>query len=115
MVSGVARVEVPAALWRKQRLGELSAQDCALLVRAFAADLARGAAGTVLLAVALADAVLADAAALVATNPLRAYDAIQLACARAARSADPRLTTFACFDVGLAAAAAADGFAPLAS
>lgn len=113
VVSAIARVEVPAALWRKQRLGEVAAETCALLVRAFAADLASGGASTRLLAVALTAAVLEDAARLTAVHPLRAYDAVQLACARAARAADPAITTFACFDAGLASAAIADRFRPL--
>lgn len=113
VVSAIARVEVPAALWRKQRLDEVSADACALLVRAFEADLASGGAGTQLLAVALAGPVLDDAALLAARRGLRAYDAVQLACARAARRADPGIDTFACFDVALSAAAAAEGFVGL--
>lgn len=38
VVSQVARVEVPSAIWRKQRLGELSVADAALLIAAFEAD-----------------------------------------------------------------------------
>jgi hypothetical protein len=45
-----------------------------------------------------------------ARHPLRAYDAMQLAAAMLARSADPDLTRFACFDANLAAAARAEGF-----
>lgn len=34
----LARVEVPAALWRKHRTGELGAEHAATLVRAFELD-----------------------------------------------------------------------------
>jgi predicted nucleic acid-binding protein len=44
---------------------------------------------------------------------LRAYDAIQLAAARAARGAADGCTTFAAFDTTLRAAAAVEGFALL--
>jgi predicted nucleic acid-binding protein len=37
-VAQLARVEVPAALWRKQRMGELSAGDARLLTADFEAD-----------------------------------------------------------------------------
>jgi hypothetical protein len=36
IVSAIARVEVPAALWRKERLGELDAAQAEVLVQAFA-------------------------------------------------------------------------------
>ena len=38
VVSQLARVDVPAALWRKQRVGELSANDARLLTADFEAD-----------------------------------------------------------------------------
>lgn len=110
VVSALARVEVPAALWRKQRMGELPAEACSLLVRAFTADLLTGGSATRLLGVAITDRVLTDAARLTGSRGLRAYDAVQLACARAARAADPEITTFACFDRALSDAAAAEGF-----
>lgn len=112
-MSALAQVEVPAALWHKQRLGELGPEACALLVRAFTADLLAGVSMTRLLGVAVTDRVLADAARLTGSRRLRAYDAVQLACARAARAADPGVTIFACFDVTLSAAASAEGFRPL--
>ncbi len=42
---------------------------------------------------------------------LRAYDAVQLASAEAARAADPGCDSFACFDASLRDAAAGAGFA----
>ncbi len=111
VVSHVARVEVPAALWRKQRIGELDAGDAALLTEAFEADLfgdeeepPRFA------AVRLGTLVLDDAAGLTAVHGLRAYDAIQLASARVARRALGDCDRFAAYDNALRTAAAACGF-----
>jgi uncharacterized protein len=114
IVSSIARVEVPAALWRKERLGELQSADAEVLVAAFEADYH----GTdrepaVFAAVALAPAVLETAAQVTATHALGAYDAVQLASALAAREADPGCTEFACFDADLRAAAARSGLRPI--
>jgi predicted nucleic acid-binding protein len=111
VVSALARVEVPAALWRKHRLGELAAEDAAVLVEEFEWDWFGGAEQDVAFAVLrVTDAILGEAARSVARHPLRAYDAIQLASALVARSADEDLTEFACFDEALASAARAEGF-----
>ncbi|CAN5296069.1 hypothetical protein BH09ACT13_BH09ACT13_07290 [soil metagenome] len=114
VVSGLARVEVPAALWRKHRLGELSAEDAGVLVEEFEWDLVgepERELGFGVLGVT-AD-ILDEAARSVARHPLRASDAVQLASALVARTADPSLTTFACFDEALTAAAVAEGFTVL--
>ncbi|RFU21311.1 type II toxin-antitoxin system VapC family toxin [Geodermatophilus marinus] len=116
IVSQLARVEVPAALWRKARAGELSAADAGVLVAAFEADYA----GTHddparFAAVSVVPEILDDAARLSAVHGLRAYDAVQLASARAAAEAVPSCRTFAAFDDRLRLAAAADGFRLLPS
>jgi predicted nucleic acid-binding protein len=108
VVSAAARVEVPAALWRKSRMGELEVDEAAVLVQAFEADWSG--ADTPFLPVALRAAVLADAADLAGSRGLRAYDAIQLACARAAHVVDPKVEVFLCFDDELREAAAREGF-----
>lgn len=108
VVAAIARVEVPAALWRKQRTGELSAEDAALLTADFAADWHE--ADGPYVPVAVHAPVLERAAALVASHGLRAYDGVQLACASAAREADPQVDSFLCFDGELSAAAARAGF-----
>lgn len=113
-MSCLARVEVPSALWRKCRSGELSDTDAATLCAAFEIDYA----GTPdvparFLVLSLPSSLLEDAARLVALHGLRAYDALQLASARGAREADPACDTFACTDTTLRAAAAAEGFALL--
>lgn len=112
VVSAIARVEVPAALWRKQRLGELLVADASRLTRAFEVDYGGSESGEPprLVAVAATAGVLEAAAGLVAVHPLRAYDAVQLASAMTARRAEPDCQTFACFDSGLRAAAARSGF-----
>jgi hypothetical protein len=113
IVSVLARVEVPSAIWRKQRMGELTAEDAALLVAAFEADYFGTAGGAAeaggFLGVAVRSAILARATRLVAAYPLRAYDAIQLASALAVAEVVPELAGFAAFDRQLRAAAAAEG------
>ncbi len=111
VVSAIARVEVPAALWRKHRLGELSLGDASVLVRAFESEWFGDDAREGLFAiVALCDAVLEEAARATAVHGLRAYDGVQLASALVARSADPAIDEFLCFDAALAGAARVEGF-----
>jgi predicted nucleic acid-binding protein len=111
VISCLARVEVPAAIWRKSRSGELAATDAATLTAEFEADYyGDGADDARFIALSLPDQVLVDAAAIAASRGLRSYDAVQLASARAARSADPGCSSFACYDQDLRSAAAADGF-----
>lgn len=111
VVCAIARVEIPAALWRKHRLGELDAADAGLLVEQFEWEwLGDDATPPRFAAVALTDGVLVFAARSCARHGLRAYDAVQLGAALAARDADPGLEAFACFDHELAAAARIEGF-----
>lgn len=110
VVSVVARVEVPAAIWRKEREGSLSARDADLLAAAFEADyLGVGDERPVFSAVAVNSDLLDSAAGLVAVHGLRAYDGVQLASALAARDVDPDCSGFACFDGGLRTAASRSG------
>lgn len=108
VVSALARVEVVAAIWRKHRSGELPAEDASVLTAAFEADWQepRGP----FLPVVVSGPVLDAAAALAARHGLRAYDAVQLATAEAAREAGVAVTGFLCFDAQLAAAAAREGW-----
>lgn len=108
VVSHIARVEVPAAIWRKHRMGELTIEDARILVSAFEFDLHGDLAAFV--PVAVTSAILDDAARLVATHGLRAYDGLQLASATAARQHVPGCRTFAAFDADLRRAAAVEGF-----
>ena len=108
----VSRVEVPAAFWRKHRIGELDAESARVLTAEFEADYYGTADEDARFIVVAATAdVLDDAATLCSRFPLRAYDAVQLASALAARTVDPGLTTMAVFDATLRTAAAAEGFA----
>lgn len=112
IVSVLARVEVPAALWRKHRMGELPEQHARLLTDVFEADYF----GTrnsppKFTAVGCPPSVLDGAASLCAVHGLCAYDAIQLATGLAVRIADPQCQSFSAFDAALRRAAAAEGFA----
>jgi len=111
VVSALARVEVPSALWRKQREGALEADAAAVLTALFEADyLGDEDRPPELIALAVTGAVLEEAARLSAVHALRALDAVQLASALAARTADPDCTTFVCFDRRLREAAVLTGF-----
>lgn len=114
VVSQIARVEVPAALWRKQRLGELSPEAAHELTEEFEADLfGTKAEGPRLIQTLLTPEVLDGGARLCAVHGLRAYDAVQLGSALAVRRADPACDTMAGYDATLRRAAAAEGLALL--
>jgi hypothetical protein len=98
---------VPAAIWRKRRLRELSAEDASMLIDSFEWDFFAADAFAI---VETGDRVLDAAARSLAAHALRAYDAVQLGAALEARAADPDLARFACFDAKLSAAARAEGF-----
>ena len=110
-VAQLARVVVPAALWRKQRLGGLPTDDARLLTAEFEADYFGADSEPPRFAtVATTAGILDEAARLCASNGLRACDAVQLSSALAARHADEDCTAFAAFDRSLRRAAAAEGF-----
>lgn len=110
-IAELARVEVPAALWRKQRMGELSASDVRLLTADFEADyFGTDTEAPRFAAVAAVGSLLNEAATLCASHGLRAYDAVQLSTALAVRRADSGCDAFAAFDRLLRTAAAAEGF-----
>jgi predicted nucleic acid-binding protein len=105
-------VEVAAAIWRKERMGELESADAEVLAAAFEAHwFGTEEAPPRFAAIGLRPDLLDGAAALTAAQGLRAYDAVQLASALAAREADPDCREFACFDDELRPAAARTGFA----
>ena len=112
VISAIARVEVPSALWRKARTRELDDGSAGLLAGAFELDF-HGASDSEprFAIVSLTEPVLVVAAREAARHALRAYDAVQLAGALAAREADPRCSRFACFDADLRRAAGREGFA----
>lgn len=82
VVSQLARVEVPAALWRKHRMGELAATDTGVLVADFEADYFGDMNEPPRFSVVAVTVEIVDAAArLVGVHGLRTYDGMQLASA----------------------------------
>jgi len=111
VVSLIARVEVPSALWRKHRERELAKDDLVTLLAAFESDWVRaGHENGPFQIIDVSHGILELAASAVARHPLRAHDALQLASAIAARDVDDGVTEFACFDGQLREAALAEGF-----
>jgi uncharacterized protein len=116
VISALSQVEVASAIWRKQRIGELSPNQARVLVDVFLGDLDRSqaqpsaTAEVTYLQVSTSTAVLDTAVRLCAIHGLRASDAVQLASAVQARAADPTLSTLITLDVALHRAAAAEGF-----
>jgi predicted nucleic acid-binding protein len=111
VVSAIARVEVPSALWRKARTGELQDAAAGILIRAFELDFHGDPdSHPRFTIVSLTEPVLTRAAHEAARHALRAYDAVQLASALAVREIDPRCSDFACFDADLRRAASRAGF-----
>lgn len=109
VASSLAAVEVCSAIWRKQRMGELTAADAGVLADRARGELSGG--STRVVVIPPTTQLVVDASLLTGTAGLRAYDALQLATALAAREAMPDVAAFACFDRGLSGAAAAHGFA----
>jgi len=110
-VSCIARVEVPAVLWRKHRLGDVTHSETTILTQAFEVDwFGEGDDEPAFAIVLVSEDLLEQAARAAAIHGLRGYDAVQLASAVTARAADPDLDRFACYDARLAAAAQVEGF-----
>jgi len=108
VVSALARVEVPAALWRKVRMRDLDAADARLLTTAFEVDWYGTADAEPRFPVVAASTALMQAAAqLCEVHDLRAHDAVQLAAALALSGAEP--VELVCVDLRLLAAAQAEG------
>ncbi len=114
VVSSLARVEVPSALWRKARTGELEDAAANILLSAFELDFHGDPdSDPRFTIISLTEPVLIAAAREAARHALRAYDAAQLASALTVREIDPRCSHFACFDAELRRAASREGFALL--
>lgn len=111
-VADITRVEVPAALWRKSRTGQLDPQVCGRLTRRFGHDL--DLASGVLVPVRVTRDALNRAADLTVVHGLRAYDAVQLSVAMGLAEIDATCRTFASFDTRLNEAAQHEGFDLLA-
>jgi hypothetical protein len=114
VISHLARVEVPAAFWRKHRIGELSGDDAALLSAAFEYDvLGDDETDPRFTVLAVDEDVLTTAFRLLPAHGLRACDAVQLASALTAQGAAPACDTLAAFDGDLRRAAIAEGLVVL--
>lgn len=107
-VSALARVEVPAALWRKHRTGMLGAEEVTALTAAFAAGFHDSEEEPRRFrSVPVTPQIITRAADLLSQHNLRAYDAVQLSTALTVRGLDPQIR-FACFDIQLRSAAIAE-------
>lgn len=111
IIAQTARVEVPDAIWKKHRMGELSQEDATCLVREFEADYH----GTTdapprFVAVPTTAVVFERAARMARIHGLAGFRSVQLASAVLAAEADPESRTFVCFDRRLRSAALAEGF-----
>lgn len=106
VASDLARVEVPSALWRKAALQEMTASQVSRVLRSFEADWNDG----MYRAVRLGEALLESAAIISGSHGLRTLDAIQLACALAARDIEPDCRTMVALDERLRRAAATERF-----
>ena len=104
-------MEVPSALWRKARSGELEDEAARVLVATFELDFHGGpSSDSRFTIISLTETVLVAAAREAAIHALRAYDAVQLASSIAVRELDPGCSQFACFDSELRRAASRVGF-----
>lgn len=111
VVSILLAVEVPSAIWRKHRTGTLTQANARILIRQFEAEYSGTAAKpSEFEIIALTSVIVSQAASLVSAHPLRAYDAVQLASAMAARVVDASLNEFCAYDQQLTTAARAQGF-----
>jgi len=105
VISRLTTVEVCSALARLQRLKQLASSDGARLRADFLSH-----ADLEYLTIPVDDAVLGRARDLVAKYPLRALDAVQLACSLEAATGLGEALTFLCADNDLLNAAASEGF-----
>ena len=103
--SSIAYVETRAALARRRRAGDLSAAEHRRLVGELDSDWER------YVRLEVTDGLIREAAALADRHHLRAYDAIHLASAVTARRRLGNDLIFACWDDGLASAAARERLA----
>jgi uncharacterized protein len=109
--SALSRVELPSAIWRKEREGVLGLDEVSVVLDEFELDWHGTQNSPPAFSIVATDpALLVEAAHLTGRHQLRSGDAVQLASAVVARRQDPDLVTVACFDVRLREAAAREGF-----
>jgi len=100
--SAISGIEVPAAIWRRAREGDLSEARAHDLVKKVVEDLAE------MIVVEMRRSVTELARELVERHPLRAYDAVQLACALLLAERAATAVTFICADHRLCDVAVAE-------
>jgi predicted nucleic acid-binding protein len=111
VVSQLAQVEVPAAFWGKERMGEISHREATVLESLFGREYHHLGGGRPVFALVRVTSVVLEAGARLARkHRLRAYDSVQLASAILAAETAPEITEFAVWGKRLREAAAAEGF-----
>jgi predicted nucleic acid-binding protein len=111
IVSELVLVELPAAFWRKVRMGQLSRRNARIMIELFFQEYSLDEDVSKYLPVRVDERLFRRAADLVEEHGLRAYDAAQLASAVEVRGLDDSVDMmFACADVQLARAAGKAGF-----
>jgi hypothetical protein len=111
VISGLARVEVPSALWRKAREGAVDMTDARILTNTFEDDWYGTGRTSRFALVAPTPVLVAEAARLCENHGLKGFDAVQLA---SALTLGPDAVTFVSFDRTLNRAAQAEGLTVLA-
>jgi hypothetical protein len=104
IISQLSTVEFIATLARLQREGQLSKADAQLLQGALLSDCDRA-----FLSVDLSDSVIVRARSIVAAHPVRALDALHVACALEAAALLSVTPIFVSADIRQLSAAAAEG------
>jgi len=105
IISDLTKVEMVSVLARRRRENAITADEFRLLQNAFLLHV-----DTQYVAVSIQDNILAQARRLLDGYPLRALDAIQLACALRVLEVFPQPIAFVCADQNLLAAARSEGF-----
>jgi hypothetical protein len=100
--SAISGVEVPAAFWRRAREGDLTEARAKNLTKKVIADLSE------IIVVEVRRSATDLARQLVERHPLRAYDAVQLACALLLAERAATAVTFVCADHRLCEVAVAE-------
>ena len=101
--SRISSVEIPAAVWKRARSGDVASDAAKRIAARVGSDLAE------MRVVEVRAGLLERAADLVARRPLRAYDAVQIASAAWLATETGLAITFTCADAGLAQVAKAEG------
>ena len=108
VVLDLAFLEARSAIRRREREGDISGPDANRVLKQLDEDRS-----SLYLVQPISSAVIEEAAWLLDSHPLRAYDALQLAGCLTVRQNVPAPLTFVCADIRLAQAAGLQGLAVL--